>query len=67
MAKLWGLDLHEKKTGDYAATLQSPRREELEKMAGKSVPHPETGEPCIASGAPYLIAEDKTNPTSEWE
>ena len=67
MAQLWGLDLRYKATGEYAATLQSPRGDELAAQAGREVPHPDTGEPCLAGDEPYLIAEKKSSPTSEWE
>ena len=67
MAKLWGLDLYLKATGEYAATLQAPRREELEEQVGQTIPHPDTGKPCVAKVEPYLIAEDDAAPTSDWE
>lgn len=67
MAKLWGLDLYLKATSEYAATLQSPRREELEDQVGQTIPHPDSGEPCEAPDGPYLIAEEDTSPTSQWE
>ncbi len=67
MARLWGLDLFDLKSGDYAATLQSPRRDELAAKAGQELAHPDTGEPCRAAEEPYLIAEEQSNPTSEWE
>ncbi|MCH7496644.1 MAG: hypothetical protein IH971_02200 [Candidatus Marinimicrobia bacterium] len=67
MGQLWGLDLHDKATGAYAATLQSPSRDELAAQAGRDLPHPETGEPCRAGDEPYLIAEEGSSPTSQWE